>query len=635
MSTISRRDVCAVLAGVPLLRFHAAAAQPPVELSAGPLRMIFEPELAMLRYLRLGETEVVRGIFAPVRDRNWGTVEPRISNVKIIDRGANFRVSFDVACQAAPIDFVWKGLIVGERTGVVKFTFSGKAQSTFLRNRIGFCVLHPIDGVAGTDCTVEHTGGKIEKGRFPELISPHQPFFDIRAITHQAAPGATVEVRMEGDTFEMEDQRNWTDGSYKTYCTPLAKPFPAEVKAGTLIEQSVTVSVKGPSPKLARRGPAPPVRITIDESARHPLPDIGLGIDTSATPSAGALELLRALRLGHVRAEVRIGAPEWDQAIGRAAALARAVASELELAVIASTDDPGTEYARVGRLLRDNALRPRRLLMLHDQDASTSLASLSAGEQRVGGLLIPLGAGTRANFTELNRNRPAIDRCQFVAYPINPQVHAFDDASLVETLEIQAATLRTARTFSGQLPIVVAPVTFKQRFNPVATSAAAPPTADPRQKTRFGACWTLGSIKYLAEGGAAAAAYFDLTGDAGVVSSDRVHPLYHVFADVCDFAGGETLTARSTRKLDVECLALQKDSNRRLLIANFRPVAQPVEIAISGKWSMRRLDSSTEAAALADPTAFRATPGETIEAKNGVVALRLEPHSIVRLDRAS
>ena len=30
-----------------------------------------------------------------------------------------------------------------------------------------------------------------------------------------------------GDVFEMEDQRNWTDASFKTYCTPLRQPFPA------------------------------------------------------------------------------------------------------------------------------------------------------------------------------------------------------------------------------------------------------------------------------------------------------------------------------------------------------------------------------------------------------------------------
>jgi hypothetical protein len=45
----------------------------------------------------------------------------------------------------------------------------------------------------------------------PDLIEPWQPFKDMRAITHTAIPGVTVECIMEGDTFEMEDQRNWSD----------------------------------------------------------------------------------------------------------------------------------------------------------------------------------------------------------------------------------------------------------------------------------------------------------------------------------------------------------------------------------------------------------------------------------------
>ena len=57
---------------------------------------------------------------------------------------------------------------------------------------------------------------------FPDLIEPWQPFKDMRAITHTALAGVSAECRMEGDTFEMEDQRNWSDASYKTYVRPLA-----------------------------------------------------------------------------------------------------------------------------------------------------------------------------------------------------------------------------------------------------------------------------------------------------------------------------------------------------------------------------------------------------------------------------
>ena len=45
-------------------------------------------------------------------------------------------------------------------------------------------------------------------------------------------PGVFATVRMEGDAFEMEDHRNWTDASFKTYVRPLALPWPYVLPAG-------------------------------------------------------------------------------------------------------------------------------------------------------------------------------------------------------------------------------------------------------------------------------------------------------------------------------------------------------------------------------------------------------------------
>ena len=52
-------------------------------------------------------------------------------------------------------------------------------------------------------------------------------------------------LTMRGDIFEMEDQRNWSDASFKTYCTPLALPFPVEIDAGTAVTQEVCISLLG------------------------------------------------------------------------------------------------------------------------------------------------------------------------------------------------------------------------------------------------------------------------------------------------------------------------------------------------------------------------------------------------------
>ena len=60
---------------------------------------------------------------------------------------------------------------------------------------------------------------------------------------------------------------------------------------------------------------------------------------------------------------------------------------------------------------------------------------------------LPVVAGTSADFVELNRQRPPREAA--MVYSFNPQVHAFDDLSVMETLEAQVATVETARRLPG------------------------------------------------------------------------------------------------------------------------------------------------------------------------------------------
>ena len=60
-----------------------------------------------------------------------------------------------------------------------------------------------------------------------------------------------------------------------------------------------------------------------------------------------------------------------------------------------------------------------------------------------------VGGGTRAFFTELNRATLPLDAMDVVSYTLNPQVHAFDNASITETLAAQPETVRSARAIVG------------------------------------------------------------------------------------------------------------------------------------------------------------------------------------------
>jgi hypothetical protein len=151
------------------------------------------------------------------------------------EQGGGFEVRYTAECVSEDVDFVWRGRLTGSPEGLITAVFDGEARSAFLRNRIGWCVLHPMS-LAGLPVETETPDGSVT-GSYPVAIAPTQPFFDIRSISHPLASGGSVTIRFEGDLFEMEDQRNWTDASYKTYSTPLRIPYPVEIEAGQRVSR--------------------------------------------------------------------------------------------------------------------------------------------------------------------------------------------------------------------------------------------------------------------------------------------------------------------------------------------------------------------------------------------------------------
>ena len=214
----------------------------PRMLRAGPLTMLYDD--GDLRYVKLGNHEIVRRVYAAVRDRNWGTVAGIRSAEQHAIGEETFTISYTVEHRQGDIAFDWDCTISGSAEGVVRFRMDGQARTTFLRNRIGLCILHPIDHLAGAACVVEHVDGSQDRTRLPLEISaeqPVEPFSSMRALRYEIVPGVWAELRFTGDIFEIEDQRNWTDASLKTFSTPFHLPVPVEITAGTRVEQEMVL----------------------------------------------------------------------------------------------------------------------------------------------------------------------------------------------------------------------------------------------------------------------------------------------------------------------------------------------------------------------------------------------------------
>ncbi len=630
-----------------------------IELRAGPLAMLFDPETTNLRRIRFGKLEVLRNIYVAVRDRNWRTVPPKISGMNVNRSEDSFDLEFDVECREREIGFSWHGRIEGDRDGAVTFTMDGEALTDFLRNRIGFCVLHPIRECAGRPCSVEKVDGSREEGVFPDRIAPHQPFKSIRAISHEISHGLLAEVRMEGDTFEMEDQRNWSDASYKTYCTPLGLPMPVKVAAGTKIRQSVRLSLVGipPDDHRVEPAPSPVVRIAVKDQPPVKLPALGLAVAIDqGVPGDTEIRRLRALNLAHLRVDLHPFDPDCADHFQDGHALAGRLGIPLEAALHLS-DRADAELAAVASECRRLKVTVARWLIFHRKEGSTSRPWVELARRRLGSVCpgAQLGAGTDGYFAEVNRVRPPAAVLDVVCYSIVPQVHATDNATLVENLVPQSWIVGNAREFAGR-PIAVTPVTLKSRKYSSGLDQASflaagrlPDGVDPRQLSLFGAGWTLGSLKYHSESGASSLTYYETIGWRGVMETGRgstlpeafmsipgaVFPLYHVLADFGDFADGEALPSLSSEPERVESLVLAKGGKTRVTAANLGPKSQTIQLAVpglQGEATVRYLDERNALEAMRNPEAFRSSPGARLPVEHGVVELELLPYGLVRID---
>jgi hypothetical protein len=628
---------------------------PPVPLRAGQLSLYYQD--GGIRSIRLGEVEVVRRVYMALRDRNWDTIPAKLSELTLDVRADSFRIAFLARHQRNGIDFSWRGAISGRSDSSIEFTMDGTAHSSFLRNRIGFCVLHP-DTLAGVACAVEQVDGVKLAGLFPVRIAPHQPFKQIRQIEHPVLPGVEAVIRCTGDSFEMEDQRNWSDASYKTYCTPLDRPLPAEVLTGTRIRQAVAIRLQGRLPAvLPPTRPAEAVRLAPRSGLELALPSLGLGYAVPAEPwSAGEIERLRRLNLSHLRLELRPERPDAAPLLERAAQDAAAIDVPL-LVALHLAEEPEPQLAQFHSLLHTFRLRLAGVLVLRDGLPSNRAAELRLAREILAEYdpALPIGGGTDGYFTEVNRERPPLAACDFVAYSTTPQVHAFDNASLIESFAGQRANLESARAFAGSKPVWVSPVTFKKRPKSASRTAPAhlpggelPPQVDTRQLSLFGAGWTLGSILALAEGGAAAATYYETTGWLGVMERPAgspspalfpslpgaVFPLYFSLAWVGEFRGGRAVPLDSGDPLAVSGFILNRDGRSRLILVNHSGEPQPVRLkGWAGSSRVRILDSPHLAAALNDPFLLLDDRGAAQPFAAEETALTLPPYGILVADR--
>jgi hypothetical protein len=472
-------------------------------------------------------------------------------------------------------------------------------------------------------------------------------------LTIELDESLRVEFAFEGDLFEMEDHRNWTDASFKTYSTPEALGFPHQATARQQIRQTVTMRLAG-RPRAVRPLPTE-LSLTLGRPTGRRLPAIGLGMASHGGDlSAQEAELLRAVRPAHLRADLDLSDPAYPSELARALRCCRHLNCALEIAIFVS-EAAEVELARLAESLEQDA-PVARFLVFHKRETSTNTRLVRLARQVLVGLRSAptFAGGTNFHFADLNRSRPDVEGLDELVYPITPEFHASDDLSLVENLEAEAETVKTALSFANGRRLVISPVTLKPRFNAVATAVESEPEpgelpsqVDARQMSLFGAAWTAGSVKYLAESGASVATYYETTGWRGVMQTEsgstvpqrfpaaarQVFPLYHVLADLGEWERGQLVACTSNAPLRVVGLAVRQRDGLHVLAANMSDASLQLEVRPfeAPRVVVRELDDRHAWEAMFRPEYFRASRREAM-VHAGSLQLTLAPYAVLRID---
>ena len=623
------------------------------ELRAGPLRLVLGD--GQVRRVMLGGREVVRRIYGAVRDGFWNTVPGVISGMTVEEGDGGFVVRFRSEHRQFEADFVWEAEITGMADGTVRYVFEGRAGRTFARNRIGLCVLHP-DNLAGAGCEVEHVSGEVAARVFPGLVDPMQPvrgLHDFRAIRYGVGEGVELEVRCEGDVFEIEDQRNWTDASFKTYSTPQRIPLPGTIREGQVVRQVVTVRLLGEGvgklqPAVELEGTAVPVELRLS-GVEVPLVRYGLGV---AAPGARVLTEVEAGRVAQagvawLRVDLDMGGDGWREMLGDGLVQAGSCGAKVEV-VLHLPEEPRGVLEMLRGLESAWGGRVERWLVLTKGKPATSAAALTAAREVLGGTA-PVGGGTDADFFQLNNNRPPVGLLDFVSVPLRPLAHQFDEETLFENLGGQRHVLRAAAAVFPGVPVHVSPVSFRTRAQkgPPMPEGQMPAQADVRQMALAGAAWLLGCVKAVGETGAAGVTLFQTTGLRGVMETvggsavpgvfrslpGVVYPCWHVLAALAPFAGGVMRVVESSEPLMADGVLVERDGRRRLLVMNQtaerRRVVIPAEVRRAGL-RFKVLDAAVAEMAMVGPEAFVAAEPCGVVGEDG--GLELDGYAVAWVD---
>jgi len=610
-------------------------------------------------------------IYLGVRDSAWNTLPYEAAGIAIEETPD--RAVLTCTLQTTSPPEACGGLLAAidltvtlEAPGTIEVAAVIRPLREFRAGKIGLCVLHDSRTHVGAHYRAWGPGtaasGVLGHRIDPQLFvdgSVTAMFDPFDHLTLSWPDGRCAEWRFTGDTFEMQDHRNWADLSFKTYSTPQRLGWSHPFTPAAAQRQSVRLHATAPPTGLsagvggATEGGAPgagapgagapaggapagaddgPTALVIG-----PLVDavsgtrLRLGSDHRAPLPAGATPL-HASPPDHLR--VTVTAAATDEALVALLADVAALGAAVEvLIVLAREDEAEAAVAALGRALRRHPV-PIGSVQVSSRDAAggeqevpapSHLAAVAAALAAAG--LPPVSrTGTTSHFCAVNRAPQALRPGTDAVIGVTTQLHLSDSETVLlnaRSLSDIADTLRLLAEPDAALH--ASPVTLIGRDGPCPTGPVGlwgqPAWLDPRLLGCYGAAWSVAMLAALTAAGFTSATLLETSGPRGFLVAGReevggmapaaavVVPAFHVLADVLAAAAAGPAEVGDPDRL-VGLTLIDAAGGASLLCASIRSHRQRVRIrGLPDPVWIRLLDEESAYEAMTDPVGFRGESG--------------------------
>lgn len=510
---------------------------------------------AALRNITYKGAQLIDLLYTAIRPWDWSTLVADSHTEDIKVNGADCIVTisdtFVGALEAQTII-----TLTTDNTFSVDYQLKGLAEYSVNRWGICFC-LHSGDWMGSTVYSSGNTYTLLQD------ISPQrvidgvtQGLFPAANEMHFVAPDQRfIKATSTGKVLEAEDQRNWTDNTYKIYSGSLSEPRPFVTNAGSIWKQSVQFEVGAPSGAATD-----PAKIVVREI--EALPSIGLQFNTEPLLSPDDLDkALVLLDIDHLRVNEESLTAQKIATISSSGLI-------LEAALLSSNSGAAlqTEVTKLSQRVPAGS----RILIQREGREIVEATDLPKNES-----LSSYIPGSDAYLVDLHRNKYEFGSS--VSYSMVPTVHSADTETIFKTLYTQRESIEFVQKYLAP-QVFISPVTFSTRGNPETGHSRdqrinfANLDAASRIRTLEGAAWTLGSIFALASAGAFSGSWHELFGESGVIYSQdgatKFSPTFHALSALGAHHAHQITIATS---LDNSWVAFENQETKRILVASLRP----------------------------------------------------------------